>query len=150
MFGSASRLAFYAPFDGELDCTLLLERAQADRKQCYLPSLAGRRLVFREATAARIDNSFGIREPDTSATIIDVSRLDLIFIPVVGFDLKGHRLGMGQGFYDRALAPVATSPCPMRIGIAWDCQEVEAITPTAHDVVMHAVVTESRWVQPQI
>lgn len=147
-FRTANKVAFYAPFDGEIDCTPLLQHARSAGKACYLPGLAGASLVFREATVTAVNNRFGISEPAPDAAAIAISDLDLIFVPLVGFDTRCNRIGMGKGFYDRALGPAAGSANPVRIGLAWACQQVATITPSRYDIPMHAVATEAGWTRP--
>ncbi|MFC2187527.1 5-formyltetrahydrofolate cyclo-ligase [Fulvivirgaceae bacterium LMO-SS25] len=48
-------------------------------------------------------NKLGIPEP-IEGEIIDPKLLDIVLVPMLGFDTDGHRLGYGQGFYDRFLA----------------------------------------------
>jgi 5-formyltetrahydrofolate cyclo-ligase len=71
---------------------------------------------------------------------------DLIVVPLVGIDAGGRRLGMGGGFYDRALAfrrgrRTWTGPC--LVGLAFDCQRVDAPFADAWDVRVDALSTES-------
>tara|TARA_Y100001934_G_scaffold249277_1_gene310594 strand:+ start:668 stop:1132 length:465 start_codon:yes stop_codon:yes gene_type:complete len=144
-FRDAENVALYVAFDGEIDCHRILGEALSAGKACFLPALAGPSLEFREASANSIVNRFGIQEPRHDATRIPISRLDLILVPLVGFDHRGNRIGMGKGFYDRALASVRTAPQPVRVGVAWACQEVPGIVPGEHDVPLHAIVTEDGW-----
>ncbi len=89
-------------------------------------------------------NRLGISEPQGSR-IISARRLDVVFLPILGFDARGVRLGTGGGYYDRAFAfrrwRIAWH-APRLIGIAYSFQQVESITPAAHDVLLDAVVTE--------
>ncbi len=73
--------------------------------------------------------------------------LDLLLLPLVGFDADGHRLGMGGGFYDRTLAALRPPRCgqrPRLVGIAHDCQRLIQIVPRPWDIPLDAVVTECR------
>ncbi|MCL4746977.1 MAG: 5-formyltetrahydrofolate cyclo-ligase, partial [Burkholderiaceae bacterium] len=65
---------------------------------------------------------------------------DLIVIPCLGFDARGHRLGYGGGYYDRTLAARALAT----IGVAYDCLEVRGFDAQPHDRVLDWIVTESR------
>lgn len=64
-----------------------------------------------------------------------------LLLPVNAFDAANYRLGYGGGFFDRTLA--ARSPRPLAIGVGFDFQRVDSIRPTAHDLPLDAVVTES-------
>ena len=89
-------------------------------------------------------NRLGIQEPQGLRTIAP-RRLDLVLLPLVGFDARGVRLGAGGGYYDRAFAFRRWRRAwhaPRLIGIAYSFQQVDTLTPAAHDVLLAAVVTE--------
>ena len=68
---------------------------------------------------------------------------DLLFVPCVGFDADGYRLGYGGGYYDRTLAawPVATKP--VTVGIAYEACRTEALGREAHDIPLDLIITEA-------
>ena len=89
-------------------------------------------------------NRYGIAEPDGRRTVT-ARQLQRIFIPLVAFDAHGERLGMGGGYYDRALQHRLWQSCaarPLIIGIAHSCQRVAELSAWPTDVPMDAVVTE--------
>ena len=49
------------------------------------------------------ENKWKIPEP-LNGIVFDIKQLDVVFVPLVVFDLLGHRIGYGNGFYDRFLA----------------------------------------------
>jgi 5-formyltetrahydrofolate cyclo-ligase len=61
-----------------------------------------------------------------------------IFVPGVGFDLSGARLGRGKGFYDRYLEESEA----LRIGLAWSGQVLDKIPSESHDCQMDYIITE--------
>ena len=148
-----SRIAAYLAFDGEPDIAEALTGLDRDGVEVYLPvitaELESRELNFRhwhasvaEGTSSELQrNSFGIHEP-TGGMHCHVSDFDLMLIPLVAWDDAGGRLGMGAGFYDRALSGVAESGVPLRIGIAYQAQRAKAVPMTAGDVRLHGVITE--------
>jgi 5-formyltetrahydrofolate cyclo-ligase len=69
--------------------------------------------------------------------------LDLVLAPGVAFDLQGHRLGRGKGFYDRLLADVRGVKC----GVAFDEQIVDAVPVGPLDVGVDCLVTPTRWLE---
>ncbi len=90
-------------------------------------------------------NVHGIPEP-AARERLSACWLDLILVPTVGFDAEGHRLGMGAGYYDRALAfrlRRAHWRGPRLVGLAFDCQALADIDPGPHDVRLDAIITES-------
>lgn len=146
-FRSARALAFYLPHLGELDTRAALADALAAGKCVFLPVLRGRALVFaRYAQGTRLEaNRFGIPEP-MNAEIVPAARLDLIFLPLVGFTRTGARLGMGGGYYDATLGFLRNRPRwrrPRPVGIAYAFQELTELPAEDWDVPLHAVVTEN-------
>lgn len=85
------------------------------------------------------NNRFGIEEP-INASNIAIQRLSTIFVPLVGYDKDCNRIGMGKGFYDKALSKAAAGT--RLIGIAHSCQEVDQLEPQPWDIPLDAVVTE--------
>jgi 5-formyltetrahydrofolate cyclo-ligase len=80
-----------------------------------------------------------------AADTINPRWLDLVLVPLVGFDERGTRLGMGAGFYDRHFAFLRhrrTWHWPRLLGLAFDVQRVERLADAAHDVPLWGIVTE--------
>ena len=156
LFRAARRIAFYWPSDGEIDVLTALQYAWACGKTCYLPVLWRRnRLGFaacREGGELTLTR-FGIPEPVVPARrLISASALDLVLLPLVGFDVQGYRLGMGAGFYDRTLARRGRSfrwRRPRLVGVAYDFQRVPRIVPAPWDVALDAIVTPTQWYIPR-
>lgn len=123
--------------------------AQALRAGCrvWLPVVTDtrrHRMTFLPAGAKRRRGAYGIPEPVAGARCA-AQRLQVILVPLVGFDAGGHRLGSGAGYYDRALAFRAGRRRwrgPRLIGIAHSCQRAAAIAALPTDVGLDAVVTE--------
>jgi 5-formyltetrahydrofolate cyclo-ligase len=142
------RIAVYAALPEELDATPLIELARARGCRVYLPRIdrhtLGRKMQFVETGDRHRSNRLGISEPEGTA-LIGARWLDVVFLPMVGFDSRGVRLGTGGGYYDRAFAFRRWRKVwhtPQLIGLAYAFQQVEAIIPAAHDVLLDAVVTE--------
>ncbi|TCT20111.1 5-formyltetrahydrofolate cyclo-ligase [Thiobaca trueperi] len=154
VFLRARRIAFYWPADGELDPRPLLEQAHRRGKTGYLPVLRprlngrrGDRLWFAPYVpgAPLCPNRFGIPEPRSRRGLRLAWNLDLLMMPLVGFDADCNRLGMGGGFYDRTLAYLRRHRAwnrPRLIGLAHACQQVARIEPQPWDIPLEAVVTE--------
>ena len=151
-FVNARRIALYLAADGELDPLPVLEKACAMGKQCYLPVLHPvRRQSLWFARWQPGDelrsNRYGIAEPMwKSQTLVKPWALDLVIVPLVAFDGKGNRMGMGGGYYDRSFAwrfHRRSWKGPMLVGYAYELQKLERIKASDWDVPMDAVVTES-------
>jgi 5-formyltetrahydrofolate cyclo-ligase len=142
-----TRVALYVAVAEEIDTSPLIALAMRRSAEIFLPRIENhreRRMTFSPPGPRRRYNRYGIAEPDTTARIA-ASALQLIFVPLVGFDARGNRLGMGAGYYDRALAFRRRRNHwygPRLIGIAHSCQQVDAIDPTPTDIPLDAVVTE--------
>ena len=96
-------------------------------------------------------NCFGILEPVYQKKNLKTAKqLDIVLAPLVGFDDQGNRMGMGGGFYDRALqhlksgASGTRSLKPKFIGIAHELQGVKKLESHAWDIALSGIVTESR------
>ena len=88
---------------------------------------------------------YGILEPGQGIAM-SVRRLDVLLMPLVGFDAQGHRIGMGKGYYDRALAfrnRRRTRERPLLVGLAFECQRVDALPARPHDIPLDRLVTEA-------
>jgi 5-formyltetrahydrofolate cyclo-ligase len=145
---SGARIALYAALPWELDAAPLI--ALAERRGCrvFLPRIDRRResgaMRFLPKQERWSYNSLGIAEPPGDESL-GARWLDVVFVPLVGFDRRGVRLGTGGGFYDRAFAfrnLRRVWHAPRLVGLAYAFQEVERIEAAAHDVLMDAVVTE--------
>src|SRR5690606_33694649 len=149
-FVSANHVAVYLAADGELDPLPLVALARAAGKQVYLPVLQPgnglRFAVWREGALLRA-NRFGLREP-VAKRFRAAARLDLVRVPLVGFDRRGARLGMGGGFYDRSFAFLAHGGRrrPHLVGLAHACQEVAALGRESRDVPLAAIATVRGWI----
>ena len=73
---------------------------------------------------------------------VPLRKLDLILLPLLGYDGHGQRLGQGGGYYDRTLAGLRDARRPLRVGLAYACQRVPRLPVEPHDHPLHAVLTE--------
>ena len=154
LFRRARHIALYLPNDGEIDPRPLLRAAQKMGKATYLPVLNAwprTRMAFQRIRPGDVlkPNRFGIAEPPFRPTQQRaVWTLDLLLMPLVGFDEHGGRLGMGGGFYDRSLAyrfRRKKSHKPTLLGLAHECQKVDRLPLASWDVELQAAVTDKGW-----
>ena len=147
-FLNSRTIAVYLSNDGEIDLSLLVERAWAMGKRTYLPRLFGPRLWFLpfHARSVLAGNRFSIPEPEEPPRRrIRPLFLDLVLFPLVAFDGRGNRLGMGAGYYDRTFEAVRRRrawPGPKRIGVAYEIQRVDSLSAADWDVPLDAIVTD--------
>lgn len=154
LFRRARHISLYLPTDGEIDPRLLLRAAQRRGKATYLPVLSAwprTKMVFQRVRPGEKlrPNRFRILEPRVNpARQRKVWTLDLVLLPLVGFDEDGGRLGMGGGFYDRSLAYLARRKSwrkPTLLGLAHECQKVEKLAQASWDVPLQGTVTDRQW-----
>ena len=152
-FLRATRIGLYWPADGEIDPRPLMALPQSRRKRWQLPVLRPRPspmlwfLGYRPGEPT-IRNRFGIPEPERrNRRLRAAMSLDLLLLPLVGFDPDCNRMGMGGGFYDQTLAYLLRRRHwrrPRLIGLAHECQRVERLPVRPWDVPLDLVVTEVR------
>lgn len=154
LFTRSQHLALYLPNDGEIDPTPIIHSAWRLDKHCYLPVLKpgdDKQLWFvpYSADTALRPNRFGIPEPvadyrETRAP----NTLDLVLMPLVGFDENGGRMGMGGGFYDRTFAFKQSdhSKPPYLLGLAHECQRVAQLELASWDIPLDAIATDARMI----
>lgn len=139
---TAQRIAVYIAADGEIDTRPVERIARESDKEVFLPVIdEDSRLGFArwEADEPLLQNRYRIPEPPAAAARRPVSELDIIFLPLVAWDVRGGRLGMGGGFYDRTLSGVEG---PLLVGLAHDCQQVEAVPLDPWDVALDFIATD--------
>jgi 5-formyltetrahydrofolate cyclo-ligase len=173
------RIGFYIPSKNEIDVLPLLRVALRMGVSCYLPVVprralvsAGRhqlwftRLVGKEkslsctqlhtqlrAQPAWVNNRYGIPEYlPRAARRVRARQLDRVFMPMLGFDSQGWRIGMGGGYYDASLAHLRESNTrrlrwrhPRLIGVAFAVQEIASAPNDPWDVRLDGVLTESSY-----
>ena len=148
-FFKASRLiACYLPMRDEVDTRFIIERAWRANKRIFVPIVRNNEnMLFREMrpNTTLIRNSMSIWEPESGA-ISPPRELQLVITPLVAFDQSGHRIGMGGGYYDRHFSFLRHRKLwlkPKLLGVAFECQRVEKITPNPWDIRLFNVFSES-------
>lgn len=148
------RLATYVAADGELDPNVGAEQLRAAGWVLHLPVLTGRwSMTFVEwhRHDVLVENRYGILEPPTDPEHVAraATELDVVLVPSVALDGAGNRMGMGAGFYDRALEGLrASADRPLLVGIAHDAAVVDSLEPAPWDVPVDVVLTDRRLLRP--
>lgn len=147
---SAGSVAMYIPIRGEVDTGVLLADALVSGKKVYLPVVGLHGLLFRQifSTADLVPGAFGIAEPHYSMPAAAPEEIDLFLLPGVGFDLNGHRVGYGKGFYDKTLHRMEGKGC--LFALAYEVQIVESLASEGHDVRVDRIITERRVIMPTL
>lgn len=158
-FLRSKNIAFYIADDGEISLQYLMAAAEKMGKHCYLPVLhpfKQNKLWFGRYQSGDIlsANRFGLAEPGADKPHCPAWALDLVLMPLVGFDRKGNRLGMGGGFYDRTFSfkksvsenSCVRPKCPVLIGVAHHCQEAAGLIGESWDIAMDYIVTDKETI----
>ena len=138
----AREIAVYLAAGSELDTTPLLDALHRARKHVRVPAIVSdgeMRMLTLAPHAALRARRHGIREPARRIHPAR-TRIDLLVMPLRGFDGAGTRLGSGAGYYDRWLA--RQRPRPFCVGYAFAAQEVAHLPREAWDQPLDAICTE--------
>lgn len=132
------------PIRSEIDPRPLMAALAREGIRLCLPAILDRAtVVFREYPpgAPLVDMGFGTRGPGPEAAVLDP---ETMLVPLAAFDAAGNRIGYGAGHYDRAIARLhAKGRLPRLIGLAFDCQQVEAVPAEPHDARLGEILSES-------
>ncbi|WP_034852066.1 5-formyltetrahydrofolate cyclo-ligase [Inquilinus limosus] len=133
----------YLPIEDELDPLPLLAAAIDRGHAACVPVVQGKGqpLIFRDWTPGTqlVPGVFGVSVPAPSAPEWVP---DLLFVPLLGFDRKGFRMGYGAGFYDRTLAKLRAERPVVAVGVGYAGQEVTAVPVGLHDEALDWIVTD--------
>ena len=152
-FAAARTILVTLPFRSEWDSRLVVVRALADGKTVASPRVdaAARMLTLHRIADPTRDFAPGYREipePLSHCPVVAGSEIDWVLVPGVAFDPAGRRIGYGGGYYDRLLPLL--SPGAARVAGAFDAQIVPAVPFGPHDLLVDAIVTETRVVLPRV
>lgn len=148
VFKAAQSVAFYHAIRGEANPAELEKNTR--EKQFYLPIISldesqGLQFAPINRNTKYRNNKFSIPEPIVESNkLISAKTIDLVIMPLLGFDNQGNRLGMGGGYYDRCFAFKKTQVAkPALMGFAYDFQQVNSLTAEPWDIGLDMIATES-------
>lgn len=149
-FRNMQRIGIYLDDFGEVPTQTIVRLCFKFGKQVYLPQVRrfDQRLVFVRISCRQFQNQrfarhrLGMLEPRQQRGQ-SVKMLQMLILPLLGFDRTGTRLGMGGGYYDRTLAHCPAQP--FRVGLAYDFQQVEHLNRQAWDQPLDAALVADRW-----
>jgi len=133
----------FSPLKSEISPLPLLRRLADAGASLALPVVVGRGqpLVMRAWSfgAPLVSGVWGIREPPADAAELNP---DILIVPLLAFDRRGHRIGYGAGYYDMTIARLRAIKPVTAIGIAFGSQEIAAVPATPRDARLDLVLTE--------
>ena len=142
------KIGLYFSVKKEIPTSLIFDYLFKLKIKCYLPvinqNLNNRIMNFCEydLNTTLVKNKFGIPEPSKKFET-DIYELDLVLIPLVAFDKKGYRIGMGKGYYDTTFSRKDSVKNYKIWGICYDFQETDTCYPEEHDLKMDAIIRPS-------
>lgn len=148
LLGRFKVVAGYQPMGTEIDPAPLLARFAAAGAQIVLPRTApkgsGLPLSFHLWSPGQplVKSAFGVAEPASETAQLDP---DLVIVPLLAFDDLGHRMGYGQGHYDRTLEALRAHRSVAAIGLAFDAQRVAEVPCEDHDQPLDGILTQTRY-----
>jgi 5-formyltetrahydrofolate cyclo-ligase len=151
-FARAGVLALYAAFNKEVSLDRVFEEARRRDKETLFPRMgaeSGEMSFYPVKDFSEMrKNSFGILEPSEKAGEAALTDIDLILVPGVAYDRAGWRLGMGGGYYDRALGKMRKDT--ESIGVAYSIQLAESLPHDDYDRRVSLIVTEKGFIAPSV
>lgn len=142
---TANFILFYVSKGSEVKTLEMIQEIFSKNKRVAVPVTLKerRRLLLSEiSTLSELEvGSFGILEPkEEYRRSIDPETIDLAVVPGVVFDLCGHRLGYGGGYFDRLLSKMKIAS----IGLAFEIQIVDKLPYNERDMPVDKIITEER------
>jgi 5-formyltetrahydrofolate cyclo-ligase len=133
----------FMPLKSEINPIPLLRNLAEAGARLGLPAVAGkgkplimRAFAFGETLASGV---WGIREPKPDAPQVDP---DILIVPLLAFDRRGHRIGYGAGYYDMTITALRALKAIVAVGIAFAAQEIVDVPNTPRDARLDLVLTE--------
>lgn len=143
-FDPGAIVSGFWPMRSEVDVRPMMFALREHGARLCLPAILDKTtIVFRELVhgAPLVEMGYGTHGPAEEAEVLDP---DIMLIPLAAFDSRGHRIGYGAGYYDRAIGRLQDAgKQPRLIGIAFDCQQVPEVPDEPHDVIVPEILTES-------
>lgn len=143
---AAARVALFYPIEGRNEVHLLALDAWLRSRGARVayptidPDTGVMTFRYVADPEAMEERGYGFREP--AAADEEVSELDLVVVPCLQVDPRGHRIGYGAGYYDRTLPRFC--PPALAVAVAFDFQLVAETPSTENDVPVSVVVTDAR------
>lgn len=140
-YQKAKTIGFYVSLEEEVETILLIEESLKNRKRVCVPKVEGEDMKFYRITSLvdLKEGSYNIFEP-TTPYITRPNKMDLIIVPMIGFNKEKYRLGYGKGYYDRYLKDYKGHT----IGLAFDDCLINEDFQDEYDIPLELIITEDR------
>lgn len=128
----------------EVDTNFIMSILQGKDKNILLPKMLDNQnlinFLLTDNTALK-KNSWNIPEP-IDGIEVSTDKIDVVFIPLMAFDLEGNRVGYGKGFYDVLLQKCR--PGVIKVGLSLFEAEEKILDIYPHDIPLNYCVTPER------
>lgn len=147
-FQDASVMHFYIPIRDEVDIRYAMRDAFSSGKTVVVPVVDKEKKTLFLSRLENYDEElaysvYGLLEPKPEYyRLIPLKEVDMMILPGIAFDMRGHRLGYGAGYYDKLLSDEKERP--FTIAPAFEVQIVDFIPASNHDVRVNKIITEER------
>jgi 5-formyltetrahydrofolate cyclo-ligase len=148
VIAGARSVALFWPIESrhEVDLRSLDGKLRGRGARVAYPAVVddGRSMIFRFASdvGAMVEGPMGVLEPAEGEPVAGPGDVDAIVVPALAIDTRGHRIGYGGGYYDRAL--LAHAPHAATVAVAYEFQLLAETPDTEGDVTVGWIVTDAR------
>ena len=139
-YKNAKTIMFFVSFNSEVNTHNMIKNSLKN-KTVIVPKVVNNEIepsIIIDFDNLISSGKFGILEP-IEAMKIAYKNIDLVLVPGIAFDIEGHRIGYGFGYYDKFLKKV---PKAVKIGLCFDFQVVDKVPREEHDVPVDLIVTD--------
>lgn len=145
MFNSNDlKTAVYYSVNNEVNLANFIKFMRSKKQIILLPVVEknNSHLVFREwkVGAKLILSKFRIKIPQNNELLYP----KILVIPMLAFDKNKNRLGYGGGYYDRTISFLEQRNTILKLGVAFDEQELDFVPTSRFDKKMDVIITQSR------
>jgi 5-formyltetrahydrofolate cyclo-ligase len=133
----------FMPMKSEINPVPLMRKLADAGATLALPVVAGKGkpLIMRAWSLGEplASGVWGIREPKPEAPEVFP---DILIVPLLAFDRRGHRIGYGAGYFDMTIAALRARKPVVAAGIGFAAQEIAEVPTTPRDARLDLVLTE--------
>lgn len=143
VFRTAKVVCCYVSLAYEVETRQLIAQMLATGQRVIVPRLEARDVELcelRDPATELAPGAFGVPEPSRDACRrVDPGAVDLVLVPGIAFDRRGHRLGHGGGYFDRLLSRLPRTTCT--VGLCFDFQLLDHLPTDPHDHAVQTVIS---------
>jgi len=144
---SSKNNLLYFPYRNEIKTNQIISELKKYSNNIYMPKiLSDVEMKFNlfSNTDLLKENKYGIKEV-INDKFLNSSHFDTMFVPLVGVDKNGSRLGYGSGYFDRAMSEmIKEKNKPLVVGMCFDYQVIDQEFGESHDMKYDVIFTETR------